>query len=393
MKWMEKDLADRKARDLYRSRRSIESRQGVRVRLQGRTLVNFASNDYLNLATDPRLVRSAASAARRFGSGAGASPLIVGHLPPLRALERALARWHGAEGGLVFPSGYVANIALVSTLVERGDVIYSDALNHASLIDGSRLSRADVHIYPHGDVHYLDDLIRRSGNLARRRLIVTDSVFSMDGDFAPLEDLIELARRRRCLLLVDEAHATGVLGPSGAGLVESIALNTAMSSGEDGEFGVITMGTLSKALGSQGGFVVGSQLLINWLVNRARPYIFSTALAPPSARAAHRAVRIVIDEVERRVHLQLLGDSLRQQLRTLGFSPASSRCQIVPIILGDEETALRYSSSLEEMRLLVPAIRPPSVPPGSARLRISLSASHSFEDVARLVNALKAIRG
>jgi 8-amino-7-oxononanoate synthase len=386
--WMDDDLAELRRRGLHRARRAIHldatAGPGVRVRLRGRELLNFASNDYLNLAGDPRLSRAAARAARRYGTGAGSSPLVAGHLPPLRALERDLARWQETESTLVFSSGYLANLALVASLANQDDAIFSDELNHASLIDGCRLSRARVHVYRHADADHLHDLLRQHGGSARRRLILSDTVFSMDGDLAPVADLLDLARRHDALLLIDEAHATGVLGANGRGVCESIP-RTELDPDR-----LIKVGTLSKALGAQGGFVCGSRRLIEWLVNRARPYIFSTALSPPVASAARRAVVLVRQEPERRRQLLALADLLRDELHGLGYPEGRSRCQIVPLIVGDAAEAVDLSRRLEQLGLLVPAIRPPSVPVGTSRLRISLTAGHSDEDVFRLVAALQA---
>jgi 8-amino-7-oxononanoate synthase len=370
--------------DLYRVRRRIESAQGPHIRYRGRDFVNFAANDYLGLAADGRLVRAARRAARRYGTGAGASPLVSGYLPPLAKLERDLARWEGTEAALVTSSGFAANLAVISALAGRDDVIFSDELNHASLIDGCRLSRAAVHVYRHRDAAHLADLLRNEGTQARRRLIVTDTVFSMDGDLAPLPELLDLARRHDCLLVVDEAHATGVLGATGRGATELLLPPSATTSDV-----LVKVGTLSKALGSQGGFVCGTRRLIDYLVNRARPYVFSTALAPPAAAAARRAVALVAREPERRQHVLHLAELLRDQLRALGLPDTGSRCQIVPLIVGEATAAVELSRRLEEHGLLVPAIRPPSVPGGTSRLRISLSAGHTEADVLKLVNALR----
>lgn len=380
--WIDDDLNDRRRRGLYRRRRRLLSAQGPRVRLGGRELLNFSSNDYLNLASDPRLAQAAARAARRYGCGAGASPLVSGHLPPLRALERALARWEGTEAALVFASGFAANLALVSSLADRDDVIFSDELNHASLIDGCRLARGPVHVFRHRDANHLADLLRREGTRARRRLIVSDTVFSMDGDLAPLSDLYDLAARHDALLLLDEAHATGVLGASGRGATELFPPPATLDADA-----VVKMGTLSKALGAQGGFVCGSKRLVSWLVNRARPYIFSTALAPPTAAAARAAVELAAVEPERRRHLLDLAAMLRRRL-----GQEDGWGAIVPVIVGAARSALRLSRRLEEGGLLVPAIRPPSVPEGTARLRISLTAGHTREDVERLITGLSECR-
>ncbi len=385
--WMKEDLEDRRRRGLYRERRRMQSGSAARVRLHDRELLNFSSNDYLALAGDPRLARAAARAARRYGCGAGASPLVSGYSPPLRALERALAEWERCEAALVFGSGYAANLAVVGSLVGPGDAVFSDALNHASLIDGCRLSRAAVHVYRHNDLDQLADLLRNEGSRARRRLIVSDTVFSMDGDFARLSDLVELAERFDSLLLLDEAHATGVLGERGSGFTESL------SPGSWFPDRLIKVGTLSKALGAQGGFVCGSRRLIDWLVNRARPYIFSTALAPPIAAAARAAVAIVQTEPERRTRVLALAERLRRELQAFGGNVGASSCQIVPLIVGGAHEAVSLSRRLEEAGFLVPAIRPPSVPEGSARLRISITSGHSESDILCLTTTLRDCKG
>ena len=356
------------------------------MRLRGRELISFSSNDYLALAAAPRLARAAARAARRYGCGAGASPLVSGCLPPLRALERELASWEGAETALVFASGYAANLAAVGSLAGKADAIFSDAFNHASLIDGCRLARAAVHVYRHKDLEHLSDLLRREGGRARRRLIVSDSVFSMDGDLAPVVELLALAERYDCLLVLDEAHATGVLGEGGRGVMDSLAADSWSWDR------LVKVGTLSKALGAQGGFVCGSRRLIRWLVNHARPYIFSTALAPPAAAAARQAVAVVKTEPERRRHVLDLAQRLRRELRAGGADVGASECHIIPLIVGEARAAAALSKRLEEKGLLVPAIRPPSVPEGTARLRISVTAGHTEADLDQLLSALRAAK-
>jgi len=382
--WMDDDLEERRRHGLYRVRRRLQSGQGARVRLRDRELLNFSSNDYLALAADARLARAAARAARRYGCGAGASALVSGHLPPLRSLERALADWEETEAALVFSSGYAANLAAISALADKQDAVFSDAFNHASLIDGCRLSRATIHVYRHNDLDHLADLLRTEGRRARRRLIVSDTVFSMDGDLAPLAELLDLAERFDCLLLIDEAHATGVLGEQGRGVTDLL------KPGSWSPDRLIKMGTLSKALGAQGGFVCGSRRLITWLVNHARPYIFSTALTPPTAAAARCAVQIVRREPQRRRHVLALAERLRGELREMGSGVSDSCCPIVPLIVGAAREAVALSRRLEEQGLLVPAIRPPSVPEGTARLRISVTAGHTEADVDQLVAALRS---
>lgn len=382
--WMSDELADLRRHGLYRSRHRVQSAPGIRLQIGGREFLSFAANDYLNLAADRRLAEAAARAARRFGTGAGASPLVCGYLPPHRTLERALAGWEQTESAVVFSSGFAANLAVLSALANQDDVLCSDQLNHASLIDGCRLSRAEVRVYRHCDANHLDELLARGGD--RRRFIVSDTVFSMDGDVAPLADLADVARRRDCILIVDEAHATGVLGDHGRGLTESLPPERTLSGG------LIKVGTLSKALGAQGGFVCGERVLSRFLVNRARSYIFSTALAPPAAAAARRAIGIARAEPQRRRGLLDLANRLRQRLREQGFDTANSCCQIVPVIVGKASAATALSQSLQERGLLVPAIRPPSVPAETSRLRISLTAGHTVEDVERLVTALSDCR-
>jgi 8-amino-7-oxononanoate synthase len=381
--WMREELRARRRAGLYRARRRPFSAQGARLCLGGgREVLNFASNDYLNLAGDPRLARAAARTARRFGTGAGASALVVGHLPPLRRLERDLAAWEGTDAALVFASGFAANLALVSTLAGAGDVIFSDALNHASLIDGCRLSRATTHIYPHVDMASLEELLQRHGPGARRRLIVSDSVFSMDGNVAPVAALVDLAERHDAMLVLDEAHATGVLGDHGRGATDGV----------DGRGRLIKMGTLSKALGAQGGFVVGSRTLVRWLVNHARPYIFSTALAPPAAGAAREAIAIVRGEPQRRRRLLEGAAWLREELRSLGYDVGPSATHIIPVIMGSADDAVLLSQRLQSHGVLAPAMRPPSVPEGTARLRLSLCAGHTQADLERLRDALRLAR-
>ncbi|HZU35803.1 MAG TPA: 8-amino-7-oxononanoate synthase [Gemmataceae bacterium] len=381
--WMDDDLTERRRSGLFRQRRRLESGQGTRVTYRGRELINFGSNDYLDLARDRRLARAAARAVRRWGCGSGASPLVSGYVPPLRRLEKTLAAWQGTEAAPVFSSGFLANLAAVATLAGRHDGIFSDALNHASLIDGCRLSRARVHVYRHADATHLEELLRAEGHKARRRLIVTDTVFSMDGDIAPLPALVQLAERYDCILAIDEAHASGVLGANGRGAMETLPSELTIDADR-----IVKVGTLSKALGSQGGFVSGSRQLRDWLVNYARPYIFSTALAVPAAAAAQAAVHIVQAEPERRQKLDWLASTLRSKLQSAGYPVPNGCTPIIPFIVGEAGAASAFSNRLEAHGLLVPAIRPPSVPAGTARLRISLTAGHTTTDIEMLVDAL-----
>jgi 8-amino-7-oxononanoate synthase len=383
--WTRSELEHRCQFGLLRRRRLLERTAPNRYLCRGRDILGFASNDYLNLSTDPRLARAAARAARRYGCGSGASPLVAGYQSPHRRLETALADWEGKEAALVFSSGYAANLAVLTALAGEDDAVFSDALNHASLIDGARLSRARIHVYRHADVNHLADLLAQHGGDARRRLIVTDTLFSMDGDLAPLRALCDVAERHDCLLILDEAHATGVLGEQGRGALEMLLVPVPLAR-------IVQVGTLSKALGCQGGFVSGARNLIQWLVNAARPYIFSTALALPVAAAARKAVQIVREEPEPRQRLRRLADFLRKTLQEAGFDIGGSPSHIVPILIGSPGEAVGLSNRLLERGFFVPAIRPPSVPPGTSRLRISLTAGHTDEDIRQLIAALCELR-
>lgn len=366
-------------------RRSIHIRatqQGPSVDWKERELLNFSSNDYLNLAADPRLEAAACEAIQREGWGSGASPLITGRGQSQASLEAALAQFEATEAALTFASGFAANAGVIDALADRGDVILSDEKNHASIIDGTRLSKATVRVYPHRDLQYLENLLKQCSTF-RRRLIVTDTLFSMDGDIAPLPELADLAEAYDAMLMVDEAHATGVFGENGRGLCEQFDVEDRVS---------IRVGTFSKALGGHGGFVVGSEPLIHWLVNRCRPYIFSTAPPAANAGAMLAALKIVHDEPQRRTDLLTKAKWLRGKLREIGWSLGDSESQIIPVIVGTENLAMTLSAQLHEMGMMVPGIRPPSVPDGECLLRISLSCGHTQQHLDTLVEALTQLR-
>jgi 8-amino-7-oxononanoate synthase len=352
---------------------------GHQIELDGRQLVNFGSNDYLGLAADPRLLQAALNAMQHSGWGAGASPLVTGRGQWHAELEQALATFEGTEAALLFPSGYAANVGTIAALVEKGDAVYSDAKNHASIIDGCRLSGATIHVYPHNDVDQLVDQLVAAGASFRRRLIVSDSLFSMDGDIGPVADLARVAGEHDAMLLVDEAHATGVFGERGRGIGELLSAEQGIH---------VRIGTLSKALGSQGGFVAGSRKLIEYLVNRARPFIFSTAAVEATAAAALEALRIVQEEPIRRQTLLKRADRLRERLWRDGWWLGSTQSHIVPIVVGEPTEALRMAAGLRQQGFFVPAIRPPSVPEGEALLRISVTYQHDETVLEQLANAL-----
>lgn len=377
----EDELAHVRAAGLWRELRRIEGPVDTWVTVDGVRALLLCSNDYLGLANHPALAAAAARAAATHGTGAGASRLVSGSLAIHRDLEARLARFKHTEAAVLFPTGYHANVGAITTLVRRGDAVFSDRLNHASIIDGCRLSGAEVVIYPHGDVDALGEQLARS--TARRRLVVTDSVFSMDGDHAPLREICRLAAAHDAMVMVDEAHATGVEGPTGAGLVEALGLGDAVT---------VQMGTLGKALGAAGAFVAGSRALVDLLVNRARSLIYTTAPPPPIVAAVDAALDVVAREPERRRRLATISATLRTELRALGFEIPPGEGPIIPVIAGSSERALAWSRGLLERGVFVQAIRPPTVPDGTARLRATLMATHTDDDVAHAVAAFAALR-
>ncbi len=368
--WIDEALATRQREGLQRS---------LIVRTTQRVPVDFSSNDYLGLAAHPLVVAAAAKAMEEYGWGAGASPLVSGWTQAHASLATELARFEHAEAVALFPTGYAANLATIAALVEPGDAVYLDRLNHASLIDGVKLSGASLRVYPHTDAERLRITLQRDRGRYRRSLIATDGVFSMDGDLAPLVELADLADEFEAVLLVDEAHGTGVFGADGRGAASHFGVCDRIP---------VRVGTLSKALGSVGGFVAGSQRLIDWLIHQARALIFSTSLPAAAAAAANAALQIVIAEPERRERLQALGEQLRTELARRGWGVPPSMGPIVPVMIGDPEQALAISSGLRDDELVVPAIRPPTVPRGTARLRISLTADHNPEVLAHLIRSL-----
>jgi 8-amino-7-oxononanoate synthase len=344
-----------------------------KVRVGGQVLLNLSSNDYLGLAQDPRIIAAAQAAALRWGAGAGASRLVVGHLGLHEAVEAHLATFKGTEAAVIFPTGYMANVGTISALVGPGDVVFSDRLNHASIYDGIKLSGAALQRFPHRDLNRLEQLLQQNG-AAKRRLIVTDSVFSVDGDVAPLTDLVALKAQYGAWLMIDEAHATGVLGAKGAGLAEAL--------GVAGEVD-IHMGTFSKALGSQGGYVAGDRRLVDYLHNRARSFIYSTALAPMVLGAIDEALAIVVQEPERRLYLARESEAFRQALLAAGLDLLGSETQIIPVLVGENDSTLEFAAAIKDQGLMAVALRPPTVPPGGGRVRFSLSAAHSPADLLR----------
>jgi len=418
--WIDDELRKLDRANLRRRLAVRGGPQGARIVLDGRELVNFGSNDYLGLAADERVIAAARSASAREGWGSGASPLVSGRGRLQAELERRLAEFEGTEAALVFPSGFAANAGIIPALVEEPDAIFGDAKNHASVIDGCRLSKATRLVYPHADCDALEKLLADNGGF-RRRLIVTDTVFSMDGDLAPLGRLTELAERYDAMLMVDEAHATGVFGEHGRGVVEHMGsvpffgsekkgTDPFVSAGQRGQSQFasrtpqdwdspllhdrvhIRVGTLSKSLGSGGGFVCGRRSLIDWLANRARTYVFSTAQPAAAHAAAIAALDAVHEEPHRRQQLLSAAADLRLQLGKQGWNTGQSASQIIPIMIGDAARTMELAAHLRDAGFFIPGIRPPSVPDGESLLRLSLCYHHGPESIQSLVEQLGRIQ-
>ncbi|MEE4143561.1 MAG: 8-amino-7-oxononanoate synthase [Halieaceae bacterium] len=370
-------LALRRQNDLYRRRLTLQSAQGPVVRVDGREYLNFCSNDYLGLAAHPRVTEAFQRAAATYGVGSGASHLVCGHSTPHHQLEEALAAFTGRPRALLFSSGYMANTGILTTLLRRGDHVFEDRLNHASLLDGGLHSGARFQRFGHSDVAALERKLDRADGV---KLVVVDGVFSMDGDTAPLQALAAVCARHDASLMVDDAHGFGVMGERGAGSTEAAGLDMAAVP--------VLMATLGKALGTAGAFVAGSELLIESLLQQARTYIYTTALPPAVAAASLESLRLLREESWRREHLQRLIARFRQGAGQLGLPLMASGSAIQPLVVGDARRALDLSETLRQDGLLIGAIRPPTVPAGTSRLRITLSAGHSEAQVDRLLERL-----
>ena len=370
-------LEDLRELGLYRRLRQVSGPQGPRVVLDGKPVLLLCSNNYLGLADHPRVREAAAEAALRWGVGAGASQLVSGHMTIHRRLEERIAEFEGRDACVLFGSGYLANTGVVAALAGPGEVVFSDALNHASLVDGCRLARAETFVYDHADTEHLAWGLEQARG--RGALIVTDGVFSMDGDVAPLTEIVDLARHYDARVVVDEAHGTGALGPDGRG--------AAAQAGVEDEVDVI-VGTLGKALGSYGAYAACDHAMARYLVNTARPLIFSTALPPPAVAGALAALTI-LQEQPRRVHkLQANAEVVRRELERAGFATGASCTQIVPMVLGDPATTMRACEAALERGVFAQAIRPPTVPEGSSRLRLAVMASHTKSELRAAVGDL-----
>jgi glycine C-acetyltransferase len=362
--------------------RTLEGPTGARARFDGRDVVNLASNNYLGLANHPRMNAAASRAAAELGAGTGAVRTIAGSMKIHRELEERFAAFKHAEDALMFQSGFTANAGTVAAILDKEDVIVSDQLNHASIIDGARLSRAEIKVFPHRQVEAADRLLEETKRPGRRQLLITDGVFSMDGDIAPLPELVEVAERHEAIMMVDDAHASGVLGGGGAGTVDHFGLHGRVD---------VQVGTLSKAIGVLGGFIAGPRHLITWLVNRGRPYLFSTSAPPAVVAACIEALDIIADEPDR---LERLWDNTRwfkAELQRLGFDTGQSETPITPVITGEEETTQTFARRLFEEGIFTPAIVFPTVAKGRARVRTIVTAEHTRDDLGEAIAAFERV--
>ena len=380
--YLKKELGSLEAAGTALHPRVLEEEQKARTRFDGRDVINLASNNYLGLAADPRMKEAAAQAAATYGAGSGAVRTIAGTMSLHIELERRFAAFKGAEAAIMFQSGFAANSGTVAAILTKEDVIVSDQLNHASIIDGARLSRAEIKVFPHKDAAAADKLLSETATAGRHQLLITDGVFSMDGDIAPLPDLVEVAEKRGAIMMIDDAHASGVLGTNGRGTVDHFGLHGRVD---------IQVGTLSKAIGVLGGFIAGPQHLIDWLVNRGRPFLFSTSAPPAVAAACIKALDILEQEPERVERLWARTRFFKEGLQRLGFDTGASETPITPVIAGEEAKAIELSSMLWNEGVFTPAIVFPTVAKGSSRVRTIVTSNHSEEDLQEALDAFERV--
>jgi glycine C-acetyltransferase len=375
-------LAELRAAGTALHPRVLEDEQKARTRFDGRDVINLASNNYLGLAAHPRMKRAASEAAARYGAGSGAVRTIAGTMSLHTELERRFASFKGAEAAIMFQSGFTANSGTVAAILGKEDVIVSDQLNHASIIDGARLSRAEIKVFPHKDAAAADALLAETKAPGRHQLLITDGVFSMDGDIAPLPALVEVADKHGAIMMIDDAHASGVLGKNGRGTVDHFGLHGRVD---------IQVGTLSKAIGVLGGFIAGQQHLIDWLVNRGRPFLFSTSAPPAVAAACIEALNILEEEPERVERLWARTNFFKQGLTNLGFDTGASETPITPVIAGEESKAVELAKLLWEEGVFTPAIVFPTVPKGRSRVRTIVTADHTEDDLKEALDAFERV--
>ena len=380
MEKISNELKKIKESGLYRELNILEGAQGPHVKIKGRTYISFCSNNYLGLANHPEVVKAVKDAVGKYGWGAGASRLVSGNTELHQALEDEISKFKRKEAAIVFPTGYMANIGTICSLVSSGDLVICDRLNHASIIDGCRLSGATFRVYPHRDVGKLEDILKKSKGYPRK-LIVTDTVFSMDGDLVPLPDIVRIAHEYNAMVMVDEAHGTGVFGENGRGVVEHFNLDKKVN---------IIMGTLSKAVGSLGGFVTGNSDLISYLRNKARTFMYTTALPPAACAASIAGIKLIQRDHSLRESLWRNVHYVKERLKLLNLNVTSLESPIIPIIIGNAKKAVDISGFLFESGILIPAIRPPTVPDESSRLRVTIMATHTRVDLDKLLDVLKS---
>lgn len=386
MKEFNDELSRLREQNLLRKLTCIESSHGAEISVNGKIYINFSSNDYLNLSSHPEILKTAITALKKYGFGSGASRLLSGTFKPHVKLEERIAKYKRTQAALVLNTGYAANTGIIPVIAGPDTVVFSDELNHASIVDGLRLSKAKVEIYRHKDVNHLAHLLKISTGIktAGRRLIITDTVFSMDGDIAPLPDILFLCRKYNALLMIDDAHGTGVLGKTGRGGLEHFGIENTDS--------IIQMGTLGKAAGCFGAFIAGSADLIDLMISRARSFVYSTSLPPAIAEACTKAIDIVESgSGGRRKKLWRNRNRLYNGLQSLGYDTLNSETPIIPVLTGDVKRALNISEHLYRKKIFVPAIRPPTVPEGKCRIRFSVTAVHKNEDIDRVLEVLKKL--
>lgn len=382
MKFISDELRELEESGLYRRLRIVTSHQDAHITIGGKRYVSFSSNNYLGLATHPKVKEAAIEAIKKFGCGAGASRLIVGTMELHTRLEDRIAEFEGRPAAILFCSGYVANVGVITALVGKDDAVIIDRLNHASIIDAARLSGAKILVYPHKDMKKLESILKRYTEF-RRKLIVTDTVFSMDGDIAPLPEIVTLAKKYDAITMVDEAHATGLFGENGRGIAEYLGVSDQVD---------IILGTLSKTVGSLGGFVVGSPELISYLQNKARSFIYTTALPPAVCAASIAALDIIESEPNLRERFWDNVGFVKRHLEKMGFNLMGSQTHIIPVLIGDAKTTMEISRYLFENGILVPGIRMPTVPRGTARLRITTMATHTHRDLTKLIEIMGEVK-
>ncbi len=382
MKYISDELKNIKESGLYRELNVVGNAQGVYLEINGKKYLSFCTNNYLGLANNPLIVSAVKDAVESYGWGAGASRLVSGNMTLHETLESEISVFKQKESAIVFPTGYMANIGAISSLVSKGDLVICDKLNHASIIDGCRLSGADFRVYAHCDIEKLENILKKASDYSRK-LIVTDSVFSMDGDLAPLPEIVSIAGRYKAIVMVDEAHGTGVFGKEGRGVVEHFNLNKEVE---------VVMGTFSKAIGSLGGYVCGDEDLIHFLRNKARSFIYTTALPPAVCAASIAGLKLIQEKPSFRKSLWDNIRYLKDKLCSLNFNVIPSASPIIPILIGDADKAVGISKSLYEKGILIPAIRPPTVPANSSRLRMTVMSTHTRKDLDMLIRVLSDVQ-